>query len=264
MSVLLIATLDTKGREAQYVRDLLKATGLSVTVADAGVLGQPSFTPDITRDELFRAAGTTLDSISNDRGRAVDAAARGQPHWLKGYGPSVYSAWAVRLVPPLLQQPCGELPVGVPKVMVSTLASGQVRPYVGVRDICMIHSVVDIAGLNRISRRVLANAGDALIGMLNAPCENASDKSLIAATMFGVTTPCVEIGRSILESAGYEVLVFHATGTGGLTMEGLIRDGAIRGVFDVTTTELADELVGEYSRPVQIDSPQHRSMVCRR
>ncbi|NBO91954.1 MAG: UPF0261 family protein, partial [Planctomycetia bacterium] len=137
-----------------------------------------------------------------------------------------------------------ELPVGVPKVMVSTLASGQVRPYVGVRDICMIHSVVDIAGLNRISRRVLANAAHALIGMLNAPCENASDKSLIAATMFGVTTPCVEIGRSILESAGYEVLVFHATGTGGLTMEGLIRDGAIRGVFDVTTTELADELVG--------------------
>ena len=140
------------------------------------------------------------------------------------------------------------LPVGVPKLMVSTLASGDVRPYVGTRDVMMMYSVVDIAGLNRISRRVLANAAAAMIGMVRAGGTQSrvpsEDKPLITATMFGVTTPCVEAARKVLEAAGYEVLVFHATGTGGRTMEGLIRDGLIAGVLDITTTELADELAG--------------------
>jgi uncharacterized protein (UPF0261 family) len=129
--------------------------------------------------------------------------------------------------------------------MVSTLASGQVRPFVGVKDITMMHSVVDISGLNRISTKVLSNAAHAMAGMLNAPAINSTlEKPLLAATMFGVTTPCVELGRNILEQSGKEVLVFHATGTGGLTMESFIRDGLIKGVLDITTTELADELVG--------------------
>lgn len=137
------------------------------------------------------------------------------------------------------------LPFGVPKIMISTLASGQVRPFVGVKDITMMHSVVDISGLNRISTKVIENAAHAMAGMLNAPATNKhSEKSLLAATMFGVTTPCVELGRNILEQSGSEVLVFHATGTGGLTMESFIRDGLIKGVLDITTTELADELVG--------------------
>jgi uncharacterized protein (UPF0261 family) len=142
------------------------------------------------------------------------------------------------------------LPFGVPKLMVSTLASGQVRQYVGVRDILMLHSVVDISGLNRISRTVLANAAGAMIGMVRqggtppTAAGESGDKPLLAASMFGVTTPCVEAGRRALEAHGFEVLVFHATGTGGMTMESFIADGLIAGVLDITTTELADELVG--------------------
>ncbi len=143
------------------------------------------------------------------------------------------------------------LPFGVPKLMVSTLASGQVRPYVGVRDILMLNAVVDVSGLNRISRTVFTNAANAMIGMMRAKSEIRNpkseiqdDKPLVTATMFGVTTPCVEAARKQIEAAGFEVLVFHATGVGGQTMESFISDGLVRGVLDITTTELADELVG--------------------
>lgn len=247
MPALLIATLDTKGVEARFVRDRVRSGGVECLVVDAGVHAPPAFVPDVSRDQVFAAAGTSADAVraANDRGQAVEAAARGvaalarqlRPDGVIGLGGSAGTTIATAAM--------RELPVGVPKVMVSTLASGQVRPYVGVRDVCMMYSVVDISGLNRISRRVLANAADALVGMLRGgPLPEAEDRPLITATMFGVTTPCVEAGRAVLERAGYEVLVFHATGTGGQTMEGLIRDGAIQGVLDVTTTELADELVG--------------------
>jgi uncharacterized protein (UPF0261 family) len=136
------------------------------------------------------------------------------------------------------------LPVGVPKMMVSTLASGDTSPYVDTKDIAMMYSVVDIAGINSLSRQILTNAAGAIVGMINTEVPVADDKPLIAATMFGVTTPCVTKAREILEAAGYEVLVFHATGTGGRAMEDLVRGGFIVGVLDVTTTELADELVG--------------------
>ena len=145
------------------------------------------------------------------------------------------------------------VPVGVPKLVVSTLASGDVRPYVGTRDVMVMNSVVDVAGLNRISRRVLDNAAAAMAGMARRFAERRTttpetttvpEPPVIAATMFGVTTPCVDVARTAVEAAGFEVLVFHATGVGGLTMEGLVRDGLIAGVLDLTTTELADELVG--------------------
>jgi uncharacterized protein (UPF0261 family) len=138
------------------------------------------------------------------------------------------------------------LPLGVPKVMLSTLASGDVRAFVGDKDVVMINSIVDILGLNRISRAVLAEAAHAMAGMVKfaADTADAEDKPLVAATMFGVTTPCVQRAREVLEAAGYEVLVFHATGTGGQAMESLVREGLIAGVLDITTTELADELVG--------------------
>jgi uncharacterized protein (UPF0261 family) len=148
------------------------------------------------------------------------------------------------------------LPIGVPKLMVSTLASGNVRAWVGDKDILMLNSIVDIAGINRISRVVLAQAAAAMTGMTTrgplapraenrlAERDDHRDRPLIAATMFGVTTPCVQQARKILENAGYEVLVFHATGNGGQAMESLIREGLIAGVLDITTTELADELVG--------------------
>jgi uncharacterized protein (UPF0261 family) len=251
MPVLLIGTLDTKGTEIAFVRDQLLAAGVEVVVADAGVLGPPAFAPDVTREELYRAAGVSIEELRNaaDRGKAIEAAARGaarvavEQHQrgrldgILGLGGSAGTTIATAAM--------RALPFGVPKLMVSTLASGQVRPYVGVRDILMMHSVVDISGLNRISRTVLANAANAIIGMVRHRLPfRAQDKPLITATMFGVTTPCVEASRKIVEERGYEVLVFHATGIGGMTMESFIKDGLIRGVLDITTTELADELVG--------------------
>ena len=254
MSVLLIGTLDTKGAEFAYVLDRLRDAGVAVTVLDAGVLGPPAFEPDITREAVFAAAGTTYAAIkaAGDRGRAVASAAGGVAKIaadlhrrgklsgvmsLGGSAGSTIGSAAMRA-----------LPVGIPKLMVSTLASGQVQHYVGTRDVMMMYSVVDISGLNRISRVVLDNAAGAMIGMVSARPKNQNakfeDKPVIAATMFGVTTPCVETARKILETAGFEVLVFHATGTGGRTMEGLIHDGLVAGVLDITTTELADELAG--------------------
>jgi uncharacterized protein (UPF0261 family) len=241
--------LDTKGTETDYVRAALVRAGLTVLVADVGSLHAPTIPADIAREQVFAAAGTTLGRLT-DRNAAVTAAARGitrlAEQWyaagtlegvlgLGGSAGTTIATAAMRAVP-----------VGVPKVMVSTLACGQVAPYVGGRDICLLYSVVDVSGLNRISRRVLSNAAAALAGMVQARVQVSSEpeRPLLTATMFGVTTPCVEAARAHLETAGYEVLVFHATGTGGQTMEGLIRDGLVRGVLDVTTTELADELVG--------------------
>jgi uncharacterized protein (UPF0261 family) len=277
MSVLLVGTLDTKGTEFAYVRDRLRAAGVPVLVADAGVMGPPAFEPDISREAIFSAAGANVAQVkaAGDRGKAVELAAKGvakvaaELHRqgkltgvlsLGGSAGTTIGTAAMRA-----------LPVGVPKLMVSTLASGQVQPYVGTRDVMMMYSVVDISGLNRVSRVVLDNAAAAMAGMARpTPPDplpagrgekegvasspslqgggqrvgSSADKPVVAATMFGVTTPCVEAARQILEATGYEVLVFHATGTGGRTMEGLVRDGLVAGVLDVTTTELADELAG--------------------
>jgi uncharacterized protein (UPF0261 family) len=141
------------------------------------------------------------------------------------------------------------LPVGVPKLLVSTVASGDTRPYVGAVDVTMMYSVVDIAGVNRVSARIMANAAGAIAGMVEsifaaAGEQSLAEKPLVAATMFGVTTPCVTAARARLEEHGYEVLVFHATGAGGQSMEALAKGGFLVGVLDATTTELADELVG--------------------
>jgi uncharacterized protein (UPF0261 family) len=251
MSVLLIGTLDTKGAEVGFVRDRLRAAGVPVLVADAGTAGPPTEPADIPRAEFFAAGGFDVDALASaaDRGKAVAAAAESAGKLaarlhkegrltgvfgLGGSAGSTITAGALRAVP-----------VGVPKLMVSTLASGDVRPYVGTRDVCMVYSVVDVAGINRISRLVLSNAAAAMIGMVRGePSASASTAHVVAATMFGVTTPCVQTSRGQLESSGYEVLTFHATGTGGRTMEGLIRDGLVSGVLDITTTELADELAG--------------------
>jgi len=255
MPVLLIGTLDTKGTEIAFVRDQLRQAGLTTLVLDAAVLNPPVFEPDIPRERVFESAGTSLAQLQKaaDRGLAVEAAARGAAKiavelhaagkvdgvlGLGGSAGTTIGTAAMRA-----------LPFGVPKLMVSTLASGQVQPYVGVRDILMLNSVVDISGLNRISRTVLTNAAQAMVGMVSANPQTAirnaqSDKPLITATMFGVTTSCVEAARRKMEEAGFEVLVFHATGTGGRTMESFIADGMISGVLDITTTELADELVG--------------------
>jgi uncharacterized protein (UPF0261 family) len=255
MSILLFATLDTKGPEAEFVRDRLRTCGVDVRLVDTGCLGEPSVAADILREEFFRFGPEPLDELrqSGDRGRAIAAAAvasqsiaqkelaAGRLTGVLGLGGSAGTTIATAAM--------RALPLGLPKVMVSTLASGQTRSFLGDKDIFLLNPVVDIAGLNRISREVLAAAAEAMAGLVHfrqaVPRPSAAeDRPLIAATMFGVTTPCVQMAREQLEQAGYEVLVFHATGAGGQALESLVRDGQIAGVLDITTTELADELVG--------------------
>lgn len=249
-TILLIGTLDTKGAEFAYVRDLIRERGHDTILADAGIIADPSVEPDIRASEIAHLGGSSLEALreQGDRGSAIDVMTRGACAvaeqllstgrvqavlGLGGSGGTIIASAVMR-----------RLPVGMPKVMVSTIASGDVAPYVGSRDITMMYSVVDIAGLNKISRSILANAAGAVCGMVEQNMPEASDKPVIAATMFGVTTPCVTRVRERLEAAGYEVLVFHATGSGGRAMEALIDGGFITAVADVTTTEWCDELVG--------------------
>jgi len=256
-AVFLFATLDTKGREAAFVRDLLTSWSIPVTLVDVGALGAPAVPADIPRERIFELAGTTVDAVQKnaDRGEAVTKAAEGAARLtreafaqgevsgvlaLGGSAGTTIGTAAMKV-----------LPLGVPKVMLSTLASGMVRQFVGDKDIFMLNSVVDIAGLNRVSRPILSQAARAMAGLVSRPgpapdADDTPDKPLVAATMFGVTTPCVERARKTLERAGCEVLVFHATGNGGRAMESLIDEGLIAGVLDITTTELADEHVGGF------------------
>jgi uncharacterized protein (UPF0261 family) len=249
-TVLLIGTLDTKGREYAYVRDLIRARGHKTVVLDAGVLGEPVFEPDSPAARTAEAGGDSLDELRErrDRGHALEimglgaralalellaAGAFDAVFAMGGSGGTSIGATAMQA-----------LPVGMPKLIVSTMASGNVAPYVDVKDITMMYSVVDVAGLNRVSRRVLANAAGAICGMAEQEAGASEAKPLVAATMFGVTTPCVDRVRERIEDAGFEVLVFHAVGSGGRAMESLIADGFVAGVADVTTTEWCDELCG--------------------
>ena len=253
-AVLLFATLDTKGHEAAFIRDLLRSWGIAVTVVDVGALGSPAVPPDITREHIFELGGTTLELVRKnaDRGQAVTAAAAGAARLARDAHAKNEVAGVLALGgsagTTIGTAAMKALPLGVPKVMVSTLASGMVRQFVGDKDIFMLNSVVDIAGINRISRSVLSEAARAMAGLVRyaGPESEPGDKPLVAATMFGVTTACVERARLTLERAGCEVLVFHATGNGGQAMESLIDEGLIAGVLDMTTTELADDHVGGF------------------
>jgi len=254
-TVLLIGTLDTKGPEYAYVRDRLRARGHQVIVIDIGILREPPFVPDVPASEVAAAGGNELTALRarGDRGSAVDVMQLGACAIV----PALYASHRFDGVlglgggggTAMITAAMRTLPVGVPKLMVSTMASGNTAPYVDVKDITMMYSVVDIAGLNPVSRRILANAAAAIAGMVEQEAPGSDegvprDRPLLAATMFGVTTPAVSAVRERLEPAGYDVVVFHATGTGGRAMEGLIDDGYFDGVVDVTTTEWCDEVVG--------------------
>ena len=250
-TVVAIGTLDTKGTEYAYLRERLLGHGVDVVLVDAGVLGEPTTEPDVTRAEVARAAGADVARLAatGDRGAAVEAMATGaaavvQRLHQEGRLDAIVGmggTGGTSLVTHAMQQ----LPVGVPKLVISTVASGDTRPYVGAVDITMMYSVVDVAGVNQISARIIGNAAAAIAGMATASIpEPAESRPLLGASMFGVTTPCVTTGRERLEELGYEVLVFHQTGTGGQSMEELVRAGFIIGLLDVTTTELCDELVG--------------------
>ena len=249
-TIAILGTLDTKGEEHAFVADLIRRRGHQTLVIDVGTLAPPKFQPDIARDEVLRAAGKSLAELTarRDRGESVAAMSEAAPILLSrllsekkidgvislgGGGGTAIGTAAMRA-----------LPIGFPKVMVSTLAGGNVAPYVGSKDIVMFPSIVDVAGINRISRAILSRAAGAICGMVETEISVGEDKPIIAASQFGNTTPCVDQARKRLEAAGYEVLVFHSTGVGGRTMESLIESGMVAGVLDITTTEWADELVG--------------------
>ncbi len=249
--VVLVGSFDTKGTEFLFVRDLLQAQGLETLLVDFGVLGDPAFSPDISANEVARAGGSTLADLraSQDKTAAMRTMAKGLAQVVS----ALYEAGRVGGVlgmagsggTSIATTAMRALPTGLPKVMVSTVAAGDISPYVGTRDITMMPSVVDVAGLNSISRRIYTNAAGAIAGMVRQEMPEAgAEKPLITASMFGNTTASVDHARGLLEGMGYEVLVFHATGTGGRTMEALIADGYITANLDITTTELADEVCG--------------------
>ena len=249
--VVIVGTLDTKGEEFKYVKDIIEDEGLETIVIDAGVLGEPFFEPDIDRSEVAEAGGDNIKDLveAADRGRSMEIMSNGAAEIVEELNQKGKVAGIISLGgsagTTIGTTAMKRLPVGIPKVMVSTLASGDTRPYVGTKDITMMYSVVDILGVNSLSSEILSNAAFAVAGMVKGKKPEPKEKRpLIAATMFGVTTPCVEKARDYLENHGYEVLVFHATGTGGQAMENLVEEGFISGVLDITTTELCDELVG--------------------
>ncbi|HYE33537.1 MAG TPA: Tm-1-like ATP-binding domain-containing protein [Methylomirabilota bacterium] len=251
-TIAVLGTMDTKGEEHAFVAQQIKARGHTPLVIDVGALEVPTLKPDITREEIAAAADINLPELvkRRDRGETVKAMSQGAPIVLSrlaaekkiqgvislgGGGGTAICTAAMRA-----------LPIGFPKLMVSTLASGNTAQYVGVKDIVMFPSIVDVAGINRISRQILSRAAGAICGMVETAPPPGQDKPIIVASMFGNTTECVQHARKILESHGYEVLVFHATGMGGRTMESLIESGLVAGVLDITTTEWADELVGGF------------------
>lgn len=249
-TIAIIGTFDTKGKEFQYLKERIEELGLKTLCIHTGVF-EPLFTPDVSNAEVAAAAGADIREIvaRKDRAMATDILSRGIEKLLPRLYEegkldgviSVGGSGGTSLATPAMRA----LPVGVPKVMVSTMASGNVSQYVGTSDIMMVPSVVDAEGLNEISMRIFSNAANAIAGMVANYREIPNTgKPLLAATMFGVTTPCIKTAKAYLEEQGYEVLVFHATGAGGRSMEALIEAGFIKGVLDITTTEWCDELYG--------------------
>jgi uncharacterized protein (UPF0261 family) len=250
-TVVIVGTLDTKGPEFLFLKQRIESHGLRTLVVNTGILGEPHFTPDVSAAEVARAGGTELSTLVTraDRGAGVAAMCRGTAviaadlhrqgrlDGIIGMGGGAGTAIGTAAM--------RALPVGVPKLMLSTIASGNTSPYVDIKDIVMMPSILDISGSNSLLRRMIGNAAAAISGMVKAGAvDESGSRPMIAATMFGVTTPCVTRSRELLEQQGYEVLVFHCTGAGGRSMEDLIRAGFFRGVLDITTHELADELVG--------------------
>jgi uncharacterized protein (UPF0261 family) len=249
-TIAVLGTLDSKGGEHAFLAGLIRARGHHTLLIDVGTGAPPSITPDITRDQVAAAAGLDLSELlaGRDRGECVLAMSKAAPVLLEklaadgaiqavislgGGGGTAIATAAMRA-----------LPLGFPKLMVSTLAAGNTAPYLGTKDIVMMPSIADVAGLNRLSRLIFSRAAGAICGMVEAEIETADARPLVVASMFGNTTACVTEAKRIIENAGYEVLVFAATGVGGQAMEALIESSLVAGVLDLTTTELADELVG--------------------
>jgi uncharacterized protein (UPF0261 family) len=269
-TIAVLGALDTKGEEHAFVANLIRRRGHEALLIDVGSGGPPVVTPDITREEVADAGQIDLVALSGrrDRGECVVAMSKAAPKMVEklfrdgriegiislgGGGGTAIGTAAMRA-----------LPLGFPKVMVSTLASGNTSPYLGTKDIVMMPSIADVAGLNRVSRVIFSRAAGAICGMVDAEIMTSDAKPLIVASMFGNTTACVTEAKRILEEAGYEVLVFAATGNGGRAMEALIGSGMVAGVLDLTTTEWADELVGGVltAGPERLDAAGEANVPC--
>lgn len=243
-----VATMDTKGIEIAFVADRIRTCGVEVVTVDVGTKDPPVAVPDVSREQVAAGCSNSNPLTKSERGEAVTAMSAALVNFLVAEHAAGKVAGVIgigggggtALITPALRA----LPVGVPKLMVSTMASGNVGPYVDCADLTMMYSVVDVAGINSVSRRVLANAAHAIVGMVQHSLPSITEKPTLGMTMFGVTTPCVEAVRKSLEAEGYDCLVFHATGSGDRAMENLVRSGLIQGVIDVTTTAVADEVVG--------------------
>lgn len=249
-TIAIAGTFDTKGKEYLYVKELIESLGLSTLTIHTGVF-ESTFEPDVSNEKVAQAVGWNINDIvsKKDRALATEVLSKGMEKLVpklyeQGKFDGIISfggSGGTSLVTPAMRA----LPIGVPKLMVSTVASGNTSQYVGTSDIVMMPSIVDVAGLNSISTKIFTNAVFAIVGMVKFENKKVLDKKpLVAATMFGVTTPCVTAAKEYMEERGYEVLVFHATGVGGRTMESLIEGGFIEGVLDLTTTEWADEIIG--------------------
>lgn len=245
-AVYAVATMDTKGTELEYVASRLRDAGVAVRTVDVGTGGDPVVAPNVTRDEVL---GDRAPAATGDRGAAVTSMGEALGDFLRRETAAGRVAGVIGLGgsggTALITAAMRTLPIGLPKLMVSTVAAGNTAGYVDCSDIVMMPSVVDVAGLNVVSRRILGNAAAAMTGMARQSTDVAEEASpTIGMTMFGVTTPCLTAVRERLEADGFDTLVFHAVGTGGRSMEQLVESGLIEGVLDITTTEVADEIVG--------------------
>lgn len=250
--VVIVATLDTKGEEVGYLRSLLQNYGCSVTVIDVGTLNPPMVQPDIDRETVAHCAETTVEALHQARDRRISVETM-----IRGASVLVKELYEKGLLSAILSVGGGtgthigmgimrSLPLGVPKLMVSTVASRDMSQLIGTKDIAVMHSVTDILGLNAVTRRILANAAAATAGMAAAARPIAPDKPLVGLTSFGFITEGAMRAKSTLESLGYDVAPFHANGTGGMAMEDLIDQGLISGVLDLALHEFADAMYGGY------------------
>ena len=254
--LLIIATLDTKGREAAYIKDSVQTLGIQPILMDVGILGEPQTPPDIHRNEVLEAAGYHLEHLirEKDRSTAIQAIQEGgtiltrrllkdgKLDGILGIGGGTGTAIATHMM--------RSLPLGLPKVMLSTVASRDMREYVGTKDIVMFHSVADILGSNEFMRLILGQVSSAICGMIDKEKKMNKEKPMVAVTAYGINSNCATHAEPLLQEKGYEMIAFHANGVGGMAMEEFIAEGLVAGVLDFTTHEIADEMFGGYCKGI--------------
>jgi uncharacterized protein (UPF0261 family) len=249
-TVAVIGAMDTKGSDYAFIKKEIEQRGYRTLIINTGILGDPTLEPDVTASQVAKAGGFTLEELRKrkDKSIAMNVMTKGIAITMKKLFEKgqIHAGFSMGGTNGTIIGSAGlrALPIGVPKVMVSTVAAGDTLPYVGFSDVVMFPSILDVSGLNRVSAQIYSNAVGAIIGMIQTGVPEIESKPIITASMFGNTTTLVNRCKNKLEENGFEIMIFHATGTGGKTMESLIEKGFIKGVLDVTPTELADYLVG--------------------